>query len=453
MPKPEAIAASDAATTNITDALLRGDSRVVIAKAPPGAGKTTTMRRVTRALLDDGLDVVPIVVQTNAQADDLMLALAADGVRTGRFVSESAEEGARTRGAGIAGLTVDRQLTGLQGCEAIVAPADKWVYCNNPRAAAAPPSYPLTLIDEAYQMRGDNLFRIANLFDRALAVGDPGQLDPFTIAETRRFEGVPLGPLETAAATLEISYPDAPVIELPVSWRLPASAVELVRHAFYELDFMSATDLDERELAVDHVDIGTAADAAVTAMAASGWAYLELPAAYTIRTDSGMVNAVVDATSALFTRNAHTRSESDRGGGPLAGSRVAIGAAHTDQVAAVRREIQHRLAAGGLPQLGEVVVDTANRLQGREFDVTVVWHPLAGRRDATSFHLEAGRLCVLLSRHRHGCIVVGRDGAGDLLDAHPTESNVFLNLPADCPDGWEANHAVLTHLLRHRVQG
>src|SRR3712207_9378130 len=88
MPKQTAIDDSAAATRKITDELRRAENRVVIAKAPPGAGKTTTMRRVTRSLLDDGLPVVPIVVQTNAQADDLATALAADGIRTGRFVSQ-----------------------------------------------------------------------------------------------------------------------------------------------------------------------------------------------------------------------------------------------------------------------------------------------------------------------------------------------------------------------------
>jgi hypothetical protein len=453
VPRSSAIAASAAATQAITDELRRADNRVVIAKAPPGAGKTTTMRRVTRSLLDDGLPVVPVVVQTNAQADDLATALAADGIRTGRFVSEGGEGEARARARGVDGLVVDRQLSGLQGCEAVVAPADKWVYCNNPRAAAGPPHYELALIDEAYQMRGDNLFRVANLFDRALAVGDPGQLDPFTIADTRRFAGVPLGPLETAAGTLEMSYPQAPVIELPVSWRLPASAVDLVRRAFYELEFTSATDDGERELHLDRLDLGSPADAAVTTMARTGWAYLELPAAFTTRTDTGMVAAVADATAALFRRGAQTRCERNPAGIRLEGARVAVGAAHTDQVAALRRELRRRLADGGPAQLEHVVVDTANRLQGREFDVTVVWHPLAGRRDATAFHLEAGRLCVLLSRHRQGCIVVGREGIADLLDAHPTESKVFLDLPAECPDGWEANHAVLTHLVHHQVWG
>jgi hypothetical protein len=44
--------------------------------------------------------------------------------------------------------------------------------------------------------------------------------------------------------------------------------------------------------------------------------------------------------------------------------------------------------------------------------------PLSGRRDATAFHLEVGRLCVLASRRRQACIVVARAGIADLLDAH-----------------------------------
>jgi hypothetical protein len=41
---------------------------------------------------------------------------------------------------------------------------------------------------------------------------------------------------------------------------------------------------------------------------------------------------------------------------------------------------------------------------GREFDITIMLHPLSGRRDATAFHLEAGRLRDLASRHRHACV-------------------------------------------------
>jgi hypothetical protein len=127
--------------------------------------------------------------------------------------------------------------------------------------------------------------------------------------------------------------------------------------------------------------------------------------------------------------------------------RIAIGTAHRDQAAAIRAALGAVLG----PAAAGITADTANRLQGQEFDVTIVLHPLSGRRDATAFHLEAGRLCVLTSRHRHACIVVARAGIAELLDAHPSTEPVHLNVPAKFPDGWEANQAMLTRLARHRV--
>jgi superfamily I DNA and/or RNA helicase len=122
--------------------------------------------------------------------------------------------------------------------------------------------------------------------------------------------------------------------------------------------------------------------------------------------------------------------------------------AHRDQADRIRQA----LAQAEPAVAGMIKVDTANRLQGAEFDITIVLHPLSGRRDATTFHLEAGRLCVLTSRHRHACVVVARAGIPDLLDAHPPDEAMHLGVPAKFPDGWEANQTVLAHLAAHRVQ-
>src|SRR6185312_2325962 len=115
--------------------------------------------------------------------------------------------------------------------------------------------------------------------------------------------------------------------------------------------------------------------------------------------------------------------------------------------------VRAALARTSSPSAPRVAVDTANRLQGREFEVVIVVHPLSGRRDATAFHLEAGRLCVLTSRHRQACIVVARTGIGDLLDSHASTEPVHLSVEAKFPDGWEANQVVLSKLAEHRVAG
>jgi hypothetical protein len=151
--------------------------------------------------------------------------------------------------------------------------------------------------------------------------------------------------------------------------------------------------------------------------------------------------------SRLLDRGAIATCERHPEGRALQASDIAIGVAHRDQADLVRAA----LSRTGNPDAPQVAVDTANRLQGREFEIVIVVHPLSGRRDATAFHLEAGRLCVLASRHRQACIVVARQGITDLLDSHPSTDPVHLSIPAKFPDGWEANQAMMTKLAQHRI--
>jgi hypothetical protein len=220
----------------------------------------------------------------------------------------------------------------------------------------------------------------------------------------------------------------------------------VVSEAFYPFTgFTSATSEEERSLGYTTTPFGiNALDRALETAAESGWALYELPAGHTLRTDGEAVRACAALAARLMQRGAETVSERAVASLPVTPSRVAVGTAHRDQAFAV----QHALAELGAP---DVVADTANRLQGREFDVVIVLHPLSGRRDATAFHLEAGRLCVLTSRHRHACVVVARAGIPELLDAHPPVEPVHLGVPVKFPDGWEANQAMMTHLAKWRV--
>jgi hypothetical protein len=246
--------------------------------------------------------------------------------------------------------------------------------------------------------------------------------------------------VQSAVAVLLRHNPDLPVLRLAVSWRLPASAAPVVAAAFYPFTgFRSGTDLGDRSLSL--TASGTdALDAVLDTAAATGWGLHELPARFTLRTDAEAAAACAELAARALTRQAVAVSES--GTAPLTADRIAIGAAHRDQVAAIRSVLP--AAAAG------VTVDTANRLQGREYDLTVVLHPLSGRRDATAFHLESGRLCVLTSRHRHACVVVARAGIAELLDAHPSTEPVHIGVPVKFPDGWEANQSMLASLRHER---
>ncbi|WP_436786951.1 AAA family ATPase [Yinghuangia sp. YIM S10712] len=447
VPGPASFGGHDAdpalAAALVTDAVLAdlasGRHRGVVVDSPPGAGKSTLVVKAAAEIAGRG-DRLMIVAQTNNQVDDLLVRLADDyphlvlgrlSAADYRPTDELAEP------VQIAGKAAD-----LDGCEVVVATAAKWALVDDRRWAWA-------IVDEAYQMRSDALLLVARLFDRALFVGDPGQLDPFATVDAGQWHGLTYDPSQSAVAVLRRHNPDLPVHRLPVSWRLPATAAPLVSEAFYPFTpFRSGTELGTRAMAFEASRRHDPYDRVVDVAADSGWGLLELPSAFTLPSDEETVRTVAELASRVLARRGTTLSE--RGESRLDAARIAVGVSHREQRSRVEAALL-RLNAE-VPGAEDIVVDTANRLQGREFDVTVFLHPLSGRRDATAFHLETGRLCVLASRHRHACLVVARAGIPELLDAHPSAEPVHLGLPVSFPDGWEANQAVLATLAENSVR-
>ncbi|MGA4841763.1 AAA domain-containing protein [Streptomyces sp. G45] len=433
-----------AAAAEATDAILRdtlhGPHRGVVVDSPPGAGKSTLVVRAARELAAAGRPLM-VVAQTNAQVDDLVLRLAAKDpdLPVGRLHSSDSDAYDKALDA-LPNVRKSAKAADLAGLDVVVSTAAKWAHVRGVEP------WGHAIVDEAYQMRSDGLLAVAGLFERALFVGDPGQLDPFAIAEADQWAGLAYDPSASAVSTLLAHNPTLPQHRLPVSWRLPASAAPLVSAAFYPYTpFRSGTGHGDRTLAFAVPSDGSGADRVIDEAAATGWGLLELPARHTPRTDPEAVRAVAQVVRRLLDRGGAAASEQAADPVPLTAARVAVGTAHRDQAAAVRAALADLGVAG-------VTVDTANRLQGREFDVTVVLHPLSGRPDATAFHLETGRLCVLLSRHRHACVVVCRAGVDSLLDDHPSAEPVPLGVTVKFPDGWDAMMTTWDHLAAHRVR-
>lgn len=428
--------AADAAVAGILTDLATSTNRAIVVDSPPGAGKSTLVVKAARQLAESG-DQHMIVAQTNEQVDDLIerLATADPGLAIGRVSAAGYLPSERVTRPNV---TVAQKVTDLADRTVVIGTAAKWATIEDGEWQHA-------IIDEAYQMRSDMLLRIANRFDRGLFVGDPGQLDPFATVDTGRWAGLTWDPTTSAVSVMLANNPDIRPHSLPVSWRLSATAAPVVSAAFYPFnEFRAGTDPAARTLTYSARGLRTPVDAVLDEAADHGWGWYELPARHALRTDSEAVRAVADITRRLLERAPTAHSE--QGTHTVTVDRVAIGTAHRDQAEAIRTALR------GTPAEA-VTVDTANRLQGREYDVTVVLHPLSGRRDASAFHLEAGRLCVLASRHRHACIMVGRAGIPELLDAHPSAEPVHLGVPVKFPDGWEANQAILSRLEQHRVRG
>ncbi|MEU7024518.1 AAA domain-containing protein [Streptomyces sp. NPDC046203] len=421
------------------ESTLHGTARGVVVDSPPGAGKSTLVVRAALELAAVGRPLM-VIAQTNAQVDDLVLRLAEKqpDLPVGRLHSSDSDPYDKALDA-LEHVRKSSKPADLAGLPVVVSTAAKWAHVKNVEP------WEHAIVDEAYQMRSDALLAVAGLFQRALFVGDPGQLDPFSVVGAEQWAGLSYDPSASAVSTLLAHNPELPQHRLPVSWRLPASAAPLVSDAFYPYTrFRSGTDHGDRRLAFGVASDGSGPDRVLDEAAESGWGLLELPARHTPRTDPEAVSAVALVVRRMLDRGGVTVSERSPDPAPLTPERIAVGTAHRDQAAAIRA------ALAGLGVTG-VTVDTANRLQGREYDVTVVLHPLSGRPDATAFHLETGRLCVLASRHRHACVVVCRAGVAELLDEHPSTEPVQLGVTMKFPDGWEANHAVLSHLEEHRV--
>ncbi|MFD1861248.1 helicase [Aeromicrobium camelliae] len=425
----------------------------VLVEAPPGAGKSSLTVSVSKALADaDSKLRLPIVTQTNEQADDLVASLLKrhPDLPVTRLVGGAGGSNAmRTLAAANPDLVISSKHDdpAVKGTQVVVATARKWEFVRSgQQQSGLIQGYDLALIDEAYQMRSDALLGIATMFDRLMCVGDPGQLDPFTTIDDALWKGLEYAPSRTAMGTLSAFHPDLTPHQLPLSWRLPPSAAGIVSRAFYPYTgFSAGTDATQRSLALG-AGGGAPEDDALDRAAAEGWAYVELPEKLSVRTDAEVATQLARLVRRLLDRGADVVDELDATGRKLEAKDVAVVVAHNDQVHAVRF---------ALSQLSldpdSLVVSTANKVQGREYEVVLVWHPLAGRRDATAFHLEAGRMCVMLSRHRQACIVVGRAGADRLLAEFPDSDPIFLDEPEKFPDGWEANSLVLDHLAGFKV--
>jgi AAA domain len=452
-------AAAASVVERVAADLLARVHRGVIVDSPPGAGKSTLVVEIARRLAATG-EPVMVVAQTNEQVDDLVDRMAskhgpvAGGTLTiGRLSASTYTPTDRVSRYLGYGVTIGGKYAELGTPQVTIATSAKWMRFGEDM------TWPWAILDEAYQMRSDGLLAIAPRFAAgcALFVGDPGQLDPFATVGAERWAGSAWDPTDSAVAVVRAHNPELPVHRLPYSWRLPASAADLVARAFYPFTpFEAGTGPADRSLRLGRGGSGSGSgsgsggehgrriDQALETAAAEGWARYELPARYTVRTDAEALTACADLAARLLARGAvAVDADGYPDGRKVTADRIAVGAAHRDQVSAIRVALDRHG-----PGTREITVDTANRLQGREYDVTVVLHPLSGRRDATAFHLETGRLCVLLSRHRHACIVVARAGISELLDAHPHTDPVYLNVPVRFPDGWEAHQAILEHLAR-----
>lgn len=438
--KAEAVAA--AAIRDLSS--QRGTEAAVAVKAPAGAGKSYFVGTTVGSLRTSGARLA-VSAPTNEQVFSLVRMLAARYPR--EVITAVLASGRELPAWARARNVVHVPASQASGADIVIATMDKLADAYGRGDLG---TFDVLLMDEAFQADARRYYGVAAIAPTHLLVGDSGQLDPFsTMDHPDRWRGLAEDPLQTAVGVLLRNHPSTATHLFPISRRLDGRAVPVARAFYPGHEFSAAVLNGVRELrllpAVSDTRAMRVIDATLEWAADTGWAHLELPDAAVLSADPETIETIASLVRRLLQRAPTFRAEDQPEFRDLRPADIAVGVSHNDQKDFLRAALD---AAG----LREVVVDTANKLQGLQYEVVVAWHPLAGLPEPDGFHLDPGRLCVLLTRHRQACIVVGRASDRLLVDGLPPATPAYLGWDPDpVLDGWAAHQGVFSALDDHRV--
>jgi hypothetical protein len=384
-------------------AVVRDREPLTIVDSPPGAGKTQLVEQIVALSVVYAGDRVYCVTPGADQAADLARRLVA------RYELPRIEmlwSSARAIPADLAGrmmITSDPAALTAGPCVVVSTIAKLGMHRNVLDAH----SYDLLVCDEAYQVPFKEFSTIADLADRVVLVGDPGQLAPTIRVDTTRYEGTRFKVHRPAPAELHRLHSDARVFRLPASRRLLDDTVHIVQPSFYRtLPFGSIADAEARRLITEVDGLGGVVDAAIDRiLEGQSIVCIVVPGA---PPKFGERDDEVAGMMASLTERFLTRQATWVGHRRLEARDIGVMDEHVASGAAIRQLLRER-------GLGSIKVDTPEVWQGLEVPLTIVKHPLSVARDPGSFELDAGRFCVMLSRHLLGCVVVTRASIEDSL--------------------------------------
>ncbi len=405
--------------------------------SPPGAGKTGVVERLAAQSLGVLGERCMIATQTNEQAFDLARRLA-ERYRKLTFTLFVKRELALPDDLARCGnLIIVRNEADLpDGPCVVIANAHKWIWVRDPL------EFHLLIVDEAFQLPDFRFHQLAGFARRVVLIGDPGQIPPIVTCDIDRWKSNQAGPHVAAPLALTHRHPDVLRLKLPVSRRLMPDTVRFVQPAFYpDLPFQAFSKPGDRRLTAE-TGTGQGIDAVIdVALAGASIVSLELPEDITSQSDPVAADAI--ATLIIRLKERKGRVVEDGHERLLRPSDVGVVCAHVSQVTAVTERMP--------PELSDILVETADRYQGLERDVMVVHHPLSGRADASEFHMDVGRLCVMLTRHRVACFVVSRGGVEGVLQRYKPNADRVLNIEKDREfAGWRAHSQLLGALRAER---
>ena len=408
---------------NITNAILESSitSPLTITKAPPGAGKSYLVR-LAAGLHGLGMEhSVAIATPTREQGLDLAAGIAQD------YPSLQVVWHAPHPPVGHPELTHISTPADLPSTPHIaVGTIAKWGYYNADKHEG---EYAMLVVDEAFQVTDAAFTTIAHVATHYFLVGDPGQIAPVVTADMSEWAHLPDAPTLPVPETLLYRRPETPVFELPSTRRFGAASAAMVCENFYDFSWDSIAPPMGLQVpgspVLDSISSG------------AGISSLVLPADDAVpRNDPELAGAIAAVAHKVLDKGVFTVE-----GVVQPVGQVYVSCAHRDQVSAARA------ACAGL----DVVVDTAERLQGRQAAFTIAWHPASGSHAVTEFQRNTGRLCVMLSRHKAGSMVVMREDTAERLGSYESPGRSVVG-----EDGvyraWQTTKAMTERLLADGVR-
>ena len=389
---------SDPITARVLFSVWSGDPAVVV-PSPPGAGKTRLVALLAAALAHRADLRVGIAAQTREQALEIARRLGTLTDRAALMWKAKPPKPDSGQTPTVSGQKV--RWPGEVGA-ILIGTTARWLFSDPDRVAAD-----VLLVDESWQCTYADLGALGAMARQVVCVGDPGQIDPVVTGDVSRWDGSDTAPNLPGPIALQAAHGDAVgVVRLRYTWRLGPGTTALIGPLFYpDLPFTSRRPPERL----------TDAGAVVPELAHRLVTVCGGPS------DPVLVTACAQRARELLDTVLVTAQDRR----PMSAADIAVVVPHVRQAAAIRALLSDH---------PDVLVGTANSLQGLERAAVVVLHPLAGYRTAERFSLDPGRACVMLSRHRAHMSVVIDDASADVLastepsTAHATHAALLAAL-------------------------
>ncbi|MFE3290337.1 TM0106 family RecB-like putative nuclease [Rhodococcus sp. NPDC059234] len=365
----------------ITAALLDLDDSYLAVQGPPGTGKTHTGAAVIADLVTRHGWRVGVVAQSHSVVENMLDGIVRAGVPGERVAKKPgsglAEHPAWTKleSDGLAGFLAEHEQSGC------VIGGTAWDLAHSDRVP--PSSLDLLVVDEAGQFALANTVAVGISARNLLLLGDPQQLPQVS-------QGTHPEPVDTSAlgwlAEGHGALPPELGYFLDRTWRMHPAVCEAVSRLSYDGQLKSQESVTTARSLAD-VEPG------VTAL------YVEHDGNSTeSEQESGAILAEVRA---LLGRD-WSDPQSFEGVRPLGQSDILVVAPYNAQVGLLRRT----LADAGL---GEVLVGTVDKFQGREAAVVLMSMTASSIDDVPrgmGFLLSRNRLNVAVSRGKWRAVIV-----------------------------------------------